>query len=601
MNKAVRRNHYSDSATQSPVTLLLASLLLAASITAPAHGQSAGAITPGGVEPQIDRRTIPSKSELPRYDIPAVPDRPLDADDGPKLAVKRFRVEGVESISDAGIDQVEVSRLLEELRKQHTEGFTVGQLQEAANAVTQLYRQRGLILALAIVPQQDIEDGVVVIRVLAGYLGKVSTANNKDYSDELLTRPFDKLVGKAVQAGKVESALLKMNDVPGLDAFGVFRPGDEVGETELVLNAKTETPYEFVAIIDNHGVESTGKQRLIGSLVINNPTGNGDRLAITALQTLDPTDSTYGALGYETTAFSPDFTLGFGFSTNDYAVDQSFAGVQTDGDTATASVYGRYAFTRSRNLNTYGSIDFSSKQADVDAQIPGQGEIFGKDKLSVFSFEAGFDSVDGYWGGGLNEGEFTYSVGLDDFANSMDSDGNGESLRQGGSGEFAGGDFDKVAFSLTRLQSVMPNHAFLLRVEGQYSDDLLSSIEQFSMGGPNSVRAYPVSEYIRDSAVFTSIEWIMNAPGFANKAAFGGRNWGEVLQLSIFLDYADGKKNDPQSFESRNVEISGAGLGVKLVVNESLSLRLEAATPLSSQDASDGDNPQYWLSMGFKI
>ena len=121
------------------------------------------------------------------------------------------------------------------------------------------------------------------------------------------------------------------------------------------------------------------------------------------------------------------------------------------------------------------------------------------------------------------------------------------------------------------------------------------------MGGPNSVRAYPVSEYVRDKALFASLEWVINAPGFSDKPAFAGRNWGEVFQVSFFVDYAEGRQNDPRSFENKEENISGAGIGLELNLSEAFFIRFEAAIPLSDQDASNGDNPQYWLSAGFEI
>ena len=40
------------------------------------------------------------------------------------------------------------------------------------------------------------------------------------------------------------------------------------------------------------------------------------------------------------------------------------------------------------------------------------------------------------------------------------------------------------------------------------------SLERMSLGGPYTVRAYPVAEYVRDTAVFTSLSWVINGGVF---------------------------------------------------------------------------------------
>ncbi|ARN73243.1 hypothetical protein BST96_03440 [Oceanicoccus sagamiensis] len=121
------------------------------------------------------------------------------------------------------------------------------------------------------------------------------------------------------------------------------------------------------------------------------------------------------------------------------------------------------------------------------------------------------------------------------------------------------------------------------------------------MGGPNSVRAYPISEFIRDKAVFTSAEWVINAPGFADKPAFAGRNWGEILQVSIFVDYAKGELNNPVALADPDVELSGAGISLDFRLTDTFFARLDVASPIGSRDASNGDDPQYWITSGFNF
>lgn len=556
------------------------------------YAQGSCAVNPDDEQFGSNKHSTHSATEQ----IPVVSERPLDAADGPRLNVARFKVEGTDAFPSQGVDLTTLNSMLEDICQSQPEGFTVGELQQVANQVTQYYRQQGFMLAQAFVPAQTIENNTIVLRVLPGKLGLTTPDGNNYYSNELLNWHFEHLAGKAVQAKSIETALLRLNDTPGMEAAGIFRPGQNVGETELVLKAKTEKPMDFVVIADNHGSETTGTDRLIGSLNWNNPTGHGDQMTISALQTFDPDDSTYGSFSYKLPIFLPALSVGLSYSTNSYAIGQSSAGL-INGESEIASLFTSYSFIRSRTLNISGRLDFSRKWAEVEFQD--FDLIWGKDNLSVFSTSLNFDLIDGILGGGITEGSLTLDKGLADFAGSMDSHGDNHSLRKGESGEYAGGDFNKFSFDVTRMQLINPSNTVLLQLKGQYSDDLLPSVERFATGGANSVRAYPASEYIYDKAIFTSIEWIINAPGFSNKPAFAGRNWGEVFQLSLFVDYAKGTDNGLS--DNKSASISGAGIGLALNLTDTFFIRADIATPISHQDASNGDNPQYWLSTGFKF
>ena len=558
--------------------------------------QGLGAVSPGGVKPQFEKRQLPSEQPKPSVSVPALPDRPLGIDEGPTVIVKHFKLQGFDDLPQEGLSQLLQQQLID-----HKQGFTIGQLQQTANLVTQLYRQQGYILAQAYIPQQDIRDDVVIIQVLSGKLGQLSTRDSKRYSDKLLMSTFVANKNKTVNALATENALLSINDLPGLDVAGIFRPGKNIGETELVLKVNQEIPFEFSLAADNHGVETTGRQRIFGHAKWNNPTGLGDQIIVTALQTFDPSDSTYGAIGYEIPLATPNWILGANLNTNDYVIAQSVGQqipFKTEGESQTASIYSRYQFHRSREFNLSATVDFSRKWAEVEATDFNQK--LGEDNLSVFSGVLSFDSINNQQRA-INKGSIAYSQGLAGFAGSMESDASSQPNGEGSLGA-AEADFQKLNLNLTRLQAITQGHNLLIRLQAQHSDDTLSSLERFSMGGPNSVRAYPVSEYIRDKGVFTSLAWVMSAPGFSSKPAFAGRNWGEVLRVSLFADYAAGKLNNTFGGSlNEKVEISGAGIGLELTLTDRFFIRAEAAKALGGREDSRGDRSQYWLSAGFDI
>lgn len=559
-----------------------------------AHAQ--GAISPGAVQPQLERpRDIPDIDDEDVINVPAVRERPLDSLQGPVIDVTAFQlnfyVDGDEYHDQREQQLIDQGReMLEQLRSEKNGRFAITDLQAAANQVSQLYRQAGYLLATAFVPEQEVDDGIVVIDVLVGAVGEVSVQENSLYSADTILKRAGDVNGSKLEQQTMETVLLRVDDLPGLDAYGLFRPGSELGAADLEIRVNEVEPFDFLVIADNYGTESTGSTRLIGSANWNNPTGHGDRLNLTVLQSFDPSDSTYGSIGYQLPV-SNQVTLGTYYSTNDYQIAQQFAELDYDGDTRIFGIDAETSVVRSREYNLYNRFGLEMKKAELSFA----GTDF-EDDLTVVFLEFAYDKIDSYLGGGFNQGSVKFSMGLQDFLGSMDNQGDGNALRQG-----AGGDFTKVALDYSRYQNLFANQSLYFRLQGQYSDDILTSLEQFSMGGPNSVRAYTVSQFIRDSGYFSSLAWVFNAPGFANSTAFGDYSWGDVFSISVFVDYAKGKLNQTSFGEDTYVELSGAGISLELNVPDNFYVRLDAATPLGSLDASDDDNPQYWLSAGIQF
>jgi hemolysin activation/secretion protein len=236
--------------------------------------------------------------------------------------------------------------------------------------------------------------------------------------------------------------------------------------------------------------------------------------------------------------------------------------------------------------------------ARKDAEFEQQGAVTAHDVLSVGSLSFHWGQI-GVRSQGITQLTVTYSHGFDDLFGSLtdyDSQTGARASRLD-----AGGKFDKVVAQVQRFQRITQNNALLIRASGQYSDDILVSLEQFSIGGPDTVRAYPSAEFLGDTAGFASLEWVVNAPGFASRPAFWGRSWGQILQASVFVDYATGRLNQVLSGEDDRIDLSGWGVALQLSVPGRFFARVDVATPLSSQDPSNGRDPQYFFRLGFTL
>ena len=92
-----------------------------------------------------------------------------------------------------------------------------------------------------------------------------------------------------------------------------------------------------------------------------------------------------------------------------------------------------------------------------------------------------------------------------------------------------------------------------------------------------------------------SFEWLVSAPGFADKPAFGNRTWGELLQVSAFYDHAVGRVNNPLATDEQgNKVLRGVGVGVRFTVPGMIESKLLWATEVGGEDVGNERNQQVW-------
>ena len=619
--------------------------------------------TPAGALPQFEEPLPTVAPPAVSFPIPPVAVRPLDVEEGERVFVKKFSLRGVSDRPGLGISSTELSTVLDRLRidqqglgdvdetgftpdekeqiaafmqnvvtnpdqdmlfedyqslvdklrverLKRDSGMTIGQLQEVANAVTKYYRSAGLFLAQAFVPAQEVRDGEVVIEVIEGSLGTVLAEGNEAYSTEILARPFEDIIDAPITAAAVESRILTLSDYPGLSVFGVFQPGDEVGASDLVLRVQDESPYIANLRYDNHGTEFTGKRRIYGDFTWNNPSGVGDMAKVALLQQYQPRNSFFGSVEYERPVLTPGMTVGARYSNNPFDVGGPLRGIGIGGQSKTLDVWTRGSMLRSREENVYGEIGWTRAEATSSINSTDIQE----DQVSKLTGEISYDNIDTH-SGALNFASFGVDVGL---GNNLGGHGKGKAAKQivppsrvTDTGKFATNDFVKVHGNYSRLQTLTDTQTLLVRLEGQQSNSLLPPIEQFSIGGPTSVRGYPVSEHLVDTGAFASFEWTLNVPGmlgFGDSPAIGGRTWGEVLRVSFFSDWAWGQVNDPTAIDESSAAFLGVGAGVQFSLPGEFTGRVQVARPVGtgikndlnpSGEPSDGNLVRWWFDLTY--
>ena len=257
-------------------------------------GPVSGQMPPRPDAGQILRETVPEttvpRPEENRLSVPPSAERPHreGETDGVAVHVTRLRLTGNKSIdSDA------LFAAIPELGDAVNRDCDLARLNGLADRVTAFYRRQGYLVALAYVPVQTVDEGVITIAVLEGEIDRVSLSGSAawmGYSEETIRRfseanlcggATEDCAGQGVQQASIERALGVVADLPGIaGTTGTLAPGGRPGTSSLDLDVSAGRRWVGSLSADNYGNRYVGRERLGAGLRLNNPSGGGDWLSI---------------------------------------------------------------------------------------------------------------------------------------------------------------------------------------------------------------------------------------------------------------------------------------------------------------------------------
>ncbi len=584
------------------MSFLLSSVLYAEQtlpIPLPAAGTAGGAI-PQETLPLV---SAPEKAVKLKTEKEAKPgEKGVDI----LIPVKKLEIIGPQDFPTLNITAQNVQALAEALRQKlvnKKQEMTIAQLRQIADLLTLYYRSQGLILAKVYIPPQKVnKKGMVKLEIHVGRLGAVIVEPAKYFSEQLLQWPFQNMLSKAVEAKPLESALLTLGSYPGYSGRGVMVKGKEPGTSDLVIKTEKEHRMMLTFGEDDNGSKFSGRNHHVYQSSFYNLFGGADRFTGMWLQNARPARGHYGGLSYNRRIFNPNLELGLAYSRNSYSLGGPFKLLKFTGRSNTGDIYLNQTWIRQRTTIFSTKLLFNRYQAKTFYD----GTPYRRDNLSTFRLDS---QLHHYWldiGGNANS-SFQISHGLNHFLGAMKGHYKSSSVlppsRQGASGKYAVGQFTKFDGSASYLQRLFAGQNLAFDFEGQWSDDLLSSSEQFSMGGVNNVKAFPVSEYLMDDGIYASLKWISQVPFIWNQEAFSGYQWGQLLQFSFFAEDSRGWLNDAPKSQKSSVSLTGFGVGTEFNLPDYISFQIQWARPFgfSRVKPSDGKAARLWFSLYFNF
>lgn len=539
-------------------------IALAALLATPVLAQT---VPDAGRTLQEQAPTLEQPKASPNFNFSAPPSST------PQAGGPRVRLQGIQLSGNSLLSEAELLTVLGETTGQ---SYDMGGLRRLANQLAEHYRAAGYPFARVFIPAQNLANGVLQLRVVEGRYGQVSAQGAGRLAKQADAFLSGLQPGAVITSDTLERATLILDDQPGIRTTPIIRPGQEVGSGDLQVQVVREPLLSGEVGLDNHGNRYTGEHRGFFSLRASSPFMLGDQFSLRSLYTEE--DMWYGSLDYSLPLGGSGLRAKVGYAHTYYQLGKEFADLDARGTAKVTSVGLSYPLLRSQQANlslaaTYQHKKLRDEYRATDAQ---------QDKSShSLPISMQFDVRDSWGGGGITFGSLTWTHG----ELSLDRDLRAADRLSARSE----GHFDKFNLDVARLQLLPGGFTLYGRFNGQLAGENLDSSEDFGLGGPNGVRAYPVGEGYGDEGWLTQLEL---------RYAMGA--------FSPFVFHDSGRvrlAHSPWQAGDNHRSVSGAGAGLRLDHGPWLAEATVAWRTAGGEPESDSRNrvPTSWLSAQYRF
>lgn len=503
---------------------------------------------------------------------PVGPEQDYKLPTAPRLLVREFQFEGNRAFSVAELSLVTSSFTNRSLSSE--------ELEQARRAVSLFYINHGYVNSGALLPDQNPTNGIIRIQIVEGVLTGIELSGNRWLRDNYINSRLQRWATPPLNLNQLQEGLQLLRQNPNVQQINAeLKPGTAPGEALLDVRVADQQPFRLGLQADNRRPPSVGAEQISVLASDLNLTGYGDRLdfrygianADTDGMEFSEANNLDGSYLVPLTRY--DTTLGLSASRlNTGLIEETFVPLNIESLTTSYGVVLRQPVYQTANQELAFSLGFDHRKNESSLLgLPfnlSPGAVNGEMTVSVLRFSQ-------EW---LDRGpnhvlalRSTFNFGLD----VLDATDDGIS-----------GNPDAKFFSwlgqaqyIRRLFNTQTE--LILRVTGQYTDEPLLALEQFSVGGVETVRGYLENQLVRDRGIVSSVE--VRVPVFFNKTGAG------IVHLAPFFDFG-GAWNVDNSPGPHTV--SSVGLGLLLSPSKHFSAQLYWGHQLREIDTSDDSGLQ---------
>ena len=493
---------------------------------------------------------------------------------GPRVFVKRFQFTGNHIFSSATLAHV--------TEKYSGREITAEELEQARQDLTMFYINNGYINSGATLPDQNIDSGVITFRIVEGKLSDVHLKGNFWFRPWWLRNEIRRSATGSLNFNKLRERLqlLRMNPlIARINAE--LKPGGVPGESFIDVDIKDTQPFRFGLEFSNKRPPSVGSEILEANLADLNLTGHNDPLLIRYGIVQSTEDGGFEFSGLQNIEGTYEFPITpwattlqlHGNKSDTSIIQQPFrslnitSNLEEYGGTIRQTVY--------ETLSNVAAISLTADKRRGETFLLGRpfslspGAVNGVTQIFVLRFAQEFVNRSQQHVLALRS---TFSFGLDAFdATNSGSEPDSRFFSWLGQSQY-----------VRRLGNT--DRLLVLRLNMQLTNGPLFSLEQFSLGGAESVRGYPENQILRDNGVFASGE--VRLPLLYNKAH------NPILFAAPFVDIGAGWNSEKSRLGSNAETMPSVGVGLIFNPNKYVQAQVYWGYAINRDVAGDGDNLQ---------
>ncbi len=500
---------------------------------------------------------LPSPSELLKPSSqPPLPSEMLPSVSG-TITVEKFEVVGSTVFS---------AEELEKTTKPFTQRpISFAELLQVRTAITQLYIARGYITSGAFIPPQTIADGIVVVQVLEGGLEAIEVTGTQRLNPDYVRSRLEIATDKPLNRERLIEALQLLQLDPLIANISAeLSAGTKPGQNLLSVKVTESKSFHGDLTIDHRRSPSVGTMRRQAQLREANLFGQGDAIAATYT-------NTDGSNSYDFSYTYPinpaNGTIAFAYSNNNSrAIEPPFDRLDILANSRSYELTLRQPLLQRPTQEFAIGIAAAHRESETSLLAtpfplsPG-ADALGRTRVSALRFFQEFTQRSSEEVLALRS---QFSVGVAPLALTVD-DAPVDSM-----------------FVVWRAQGqyvnlLAPDTLLLLRADIQFADRALVPLEQFGIGGQESVRGYRQDLLLSDNGAIASAE--LRLPILRVPEVEG------VLQFAPFFDFGTAWNSSGRKDPSPST-IAGMGFGLLWQHGDRLTIRFDYGIPLTSSGTS---------------
>ena len=525
-------------------------------------------IAPWYVPPRCGRQSrddgeptflVSSRSLLPLFAANSNP--------APTVTVEKFQVVGSEVFSEEELNE----KLQEFIGREMTFAEMVG----ARSAITQIYTDNNYITSGAYLPPQVVENNTVKIQVVEGEISEIRVSTDGNLNDDYLKSRLELVAVSPINRDKLLEGLQLLqlnpliNEVKAELSEGIY-PGTSV----LEVTVEEVNPWDFEIVSDNGRTPGVGTFQRGTEISNSNFLGRGDRLTL-AYNNSDGSNEIGTSYTLPINPRNGTIQLSYQNQSSEI-IEPPFDPLDIEADSETYQLTFRQPIVL--KPNTEFALGLTASRRESQTSILGENfplsrgaNSRGETKLSTISF---FQDWVKREDNSVFAARSEFNLGLDAFDATVNNSGpDSRFFSWQGQAQF-----------VQRLDN--NNTLLLMRGNVQLTPDELVGLEQFGLGGLQSVRGYRQDARLTDNGVLGAVELRLPISWISNN--------NRRISVVPFVDGGVGWNNGDDDTPTPNA-LASVGLGLQANFGDDLRMRFDYALPLVEIDSRD----RTWQENGF--